>query len=238
MENQPNYSKNPTNIRFNARNILVAVVVILLAIYLGFLYNRRHNSSLNYDYRTLSKVSYKGNGKAASDTSVGINISQPAEFHIATSKTPAYNAYAQRAGSTIIGGSFMTSISLSSSEVQKEAATQKAAFAKGPTTDRNPPISQGLLRLVQVWIPGTTVHITGSSSLKTVNISDNAWLLTFSATSTDKSIASPLKGEIVFALGKKGEYIYTVYAFAHNWDRNTAIWKQMIDSLQLDEFHG
>lgn len=61
-------------------------------------------------------------------------------------------------------------------------------------------------------------------------ISSDAWVLSLSGTSGDKTV---IMGKIVYIVNSKSTAYFLVYSTTNNWQKNTSIWDKSLSSLQL-----
>lgn len=80
------------------------------------------------------------------------------------------------------------------------------------------------------------IDLGPAKQLKTANIKDNAWEFDFSIQNDqNKHKITPLRGEVVLAIGKRAFYYFTASTVDYNWDANQSTWNQVIDSIQIDQ---
>ncbi len=83
-------------------------------------------------------------------------------------------------------------------------------------------------------------------ALATPTIKTNAWLADFTASDSStinspsssqniETLPSHLKGQAVLAVGKSAYYYFMVTAVDYNWQSNSKIWPQVINSLKIDQ---
>ena len=131
---------------------------------------------------------------------------------------------------------------LSVSLVQSALATSHSYIESLTKTLNNPvdPDYEAIIKPIKDLTGETSsnnkVVLAAAKPLTTDNLKDNAWQFDFSVRNDEKGVkVTPLKGKIIFAIGKNTFYYLTISTLDYNWDKSQTTWQQVLDSIKIDQ---
>lgn len=246
MANAPVVSQRPSaqpprSFHLSRQSLITTTVIALVII--GALvaafnvhYKKAPTHPYSYSYSKLN--SYKLPGEVVGS---GVSLSKPVEYEPAVSASPRKDqitfAHAQNKDKkvTLIGNAFLASFHPDASASSTNSTIIGQFLDAFSSKDHKYLVK--LLKNVPLQGLGSKFTVSLSSNpqpLTSPNIKTNAFYADFSAVSKDKN-QPQLKGKAVVAIGKTSYYIFMIDNTDYNWDNNSAVWQQVIDSLKIDQ---
>lgn len=228
---------------------MVLSVVGVLAIIAGssvyvWLYNDHQNSSTAttkpYQYSSYEDYKLAGVAKGRGETfkkpsnfdpSIYGNNGSTQTSLIQKVKLPSYS-------NLVTVGSIDSTIALS---VQKIDAAylqkvNKAFTGQGSDYDTYKNEMTNYLRVYVYTVQSDTLTLSSPKSFTSDNIKANAWLTDYAVKTTyDDGTIRDISGQLLYAIGAKDVYYFSISSLSENFKANTSTWKTVFDSLKIDQ---
>ena len=222
--------------RHRPRLAALAVLISLICAGLyGWIFKQTHNpATYSYSYHSMrSDILPSGYAPAV------ITFSRPTEFSPTDPQQQAFTKDWQHS----LNGQPVGSLAAYSSYVTGKLPTvmpklTQTAFSQPPSSSDYQSFIKPLTAFAAAQLPKSSgqVSLSTPQAFTSANIKNNAWQ--FNLTTQNSDIAKPLSqwtGRLLDIWGQNGQYYLMVAAINQNWQANSQIWAQILNSIKVDQ---
>jgi len=235
MPTAPPTPSGPQPRKLRLKYLFLDLVVLIVLATIGWWLFGHHNHGPTHQLNGLS--SYTLSGKVAGR---GITFQKPSQLVLDTDPrvtllpTEVGFNYVINAHSAayIAAESPVTTPHYDPSDYLPDTSVQK--WLDNPSSPVYAPYAQYITAFITSTLaPGINVSYTSAKIFTNPNIKSNAWLINFTLRNT--TTGHTAKGQLIYAVGHNGYYLFYIDAMGNDWQANQASINQIFNSIKIDQ---
>lgn len=220
--------------------ITLVVTIAAAGLYLYF-YQELKGAPSNdkpgsYTYEQLQDYRFGGlkNG-------LGVELKKPTEFtedpkESSRPRKTLVHKVQQDDTQSYLGGLSILTVPATPQDREKNLPMMREGLSADAPADKYKAASDLVSVITDMWLPDQfEASFARAKPFSSANIKQDAWQFDFTAIDPKNPKTPKLHGKAIYAYGNNGVYILGFAAAGGNWQSNSKLWEQVINSIKLDQ---